>query len=42
MSVAKSTPGVKKAQPRTKTGFAEKDVKSNWRPMPPGFDRFES
>ena len=28
--------------PRTKIGFAEKDVKSNGRPMPPGFDRFES
>ena len=28
--------------PRTKTGLAEKDVKSNGRPMPPGFDRLES
>ena len=27
---------------RTKTGLAEKDVKSNGRPMPPGFDRLES
>ena len=27
--------------PRTKTGLAEKDVKSNGWPMPPGFDRFE-
>ena len=38
----KNTPGVKKGRPRTKTGFAEKDVKSNGRPMPPGFDRLES
>ena len=28
--------------PRTKTGFAEKYVKSNGHPMPPSFDRFES
>ena len=28
--------------PRTKTGLAEKDVKSNGRPMPPGCDRLES
>ena len=34
--------GVKKERPRTKTGLAEKDVKSNGWPMPPGFDRFES
>ena len=38
----KNTPGVKKGWPRTKTGLAEKDVKSNEQPMPPGFDRFES
>ena len=38
----KNTPGVKKEWPRTKTGLAEKDVKSNGRPIPPGFDRFES
>ena len=37
-----NTPGVKKEQPRTKTGLAEKDVKSNAWPMPSGFDRFES
>ena len=35
-------PRCKKGQPRTKTGLAEKDVKSNGRPMPPGFDRLES
>ena len=35
-------PRCKKEWPRTKTGLAEKDVKSNGRPMPPGFDRFES
>ena len=34
--------GVKKERPRTKTDLAEKDMKSNWRPMPPGFDTFES
>ena len=28
--------------PRTKTGLAEKDVKSNGQPRPPGFYRFES
>ena len=33
--------GVKKEQPRIKTGLAEKDVKSNGWPMPPDFDRFE-
>ena len=38
----RNTPGVKKGWPRTETGLAEKDVKSNGRPMPPGFDRFES
>ena len=32
----------KKEQPRIKTGLAEKDVKLNRWPMPPGFDRFES
>ena len=35
-------PKCKKGRPRTKTGLAEKDVKSNERPMPPGFDKFES
>ena len=35
-------PGLKYEQPRTKTGIAEKDVKSNGWPMPPSFDRFES
>ena len=35
-------PHYKKEQPRTKEGLAEKDVKSNGQPMPPGFDRFES
>ena len=32
----------KKKQLRTKTSFAEKDVKSNGQPILPGFDRFES
>ena len=32
----KNTPGVKKGRPRTKTGLAEKDVKSNGQLMPPG------
>ena len=27
--ITKNTPGVKKERPRTKTGLAEKDVKSN-------------
>ena len=31
---------LKKERPRTR--LAEKDVKSNGRPIPPGFDRFES
>ena len=35
-------PRCKKGQPRTKRDLAEKDVKSNGRPIPPGFDRFES
>ena len=35
-------PRYKKGRPRTKTGLAEKDVKSNGRPMPPGFDKLES
>ena len=35
-------PTCKKGRPRTKTGLAEKDIKSNGWPMPPGFDRFES
>ena len=38
----KNTPGVKNERPRTKAGLAEKDLKSNGRPMPPGFDRFEN
>ena len=38
LNLIKNTPGVKKEQPRTKTGLAEEDVKSNGRPMPPGFD----
>ena len=29
-------------QPRTKTGIAEKDVKSNGWPIPSDFERFES
>ena len=41
-NLIKNTPGVKKGWPRTKTGLAEKDAKSNGRPMPPGFDRLES
>ena len=41
-NLIKSTPGIKKGRPRTKTGLAEKDVKSNGWPMPPGFDRCES
>ena len=40
--LTKNTPGMKKGWPRTKTGLAEKDVKSNGQPRPPGFDRFES
>ena len=35
-------PRCKKGLRRTKAGLAEKDVKSNWRPRPPGFDGFES
>ena len=35
-------PRCKKEWPRTKTGLADKDVKSNVWSMPPGFDRFES
>ena len=42
MKSNQNTPGVKKWQPRTKTGLAEKDVKSNGLPMLPSFDRFES
>ena len=41
-NLIKNTPGVKKGQPRTESGLAEKDVKSNGRPIPPGFDRLES
>ena len=33
---------IKRGQPSTKTGLAEKNVKSNEQPMPPGFDRFKS
>ena len=33
---------VKKEQPSIKTDHAEKHVKSNGWPRPPGFDRFES
>ena len=35
-------PRYKKERPRAKTGLAEKDVKSNGQPMPPGFDKFEN
>ena len=42
LNVIKNIPGVKKGQPRTKTGLAEKDVESNGQPMPPDFDTFES
>ena len=42
INLIKSNPGVKKEQPRTKTGLAERDVKSYGRPMPPGFDGFET
>ena len=38
----KDIQGVKKGWQRTKTGLAEKDMKSIGWPMPPGFDRFES
>ena len=34
-------PSCKKEWPRPTTGLAEKDVKSNGRPMPPDFDSFE-
>ena len=40
-NLIKYTPGVKQEQPRTKKGLAEKDVKSNGQPMPPGYVRFE-
>ena len=33
-------PGIKEEWPRTKTGLAEKDVKSSGQPMPPGFESF--
>ena len=42
MQSNQNTPGIKKERSRTKTGLAEKDVKSNGRPIPSGFDRFES
>ena len=42
LNLIKNTLGIKKEWPRTKTGLAEKDVKSNEWPMPPGFDRFEN
>ena len=35
-------PRCKKVAAKNYTGLAEKDVKSNGRPMPPGFDRLES
>ena len=35
-------PRCKKGWPRTKTGLAEKDMKSKRQSMPSGFDRFES
>ena len=40
-NLIKNTSGVKKKQPRTKTGLA-KDLKSNGQAIPPGFDSFES
>ena len=36
----KNPPGVKNEWPTTKTGLAEKDVKSNGQSRPPGFDGF--
>ena len=33
-------PRCNKGRPRTKIGHAEKDVKSNGQPMPPGFESF--
>ena len=41
-NLIKNTQGVKKGWPRTKAGLAEKDEKSNGRPMPPGYDWLES
>ena len=43
-NLLKNTPGVEKEQPRTQIDLAEKDVKSNGRPilMPHGFDKFKS
>ena len=35
-------PKCKMEWPRTKTDLAEKDAKSNGRPRPPGFNRFEN
>ena len=35
-------PRCKKGVAKNYTGVAEKDVKSNGQPMPPGFDRLES
>ena len=40
--ITNNTPGIKKEWPRTKRGLAEKDLKSNGRLRPPGFDRFKS
>ena len=40
--ISSYTPFVKREWPRTKTALSEKDVKSNGRPRPPGFDKFES
>ena len=39
--ITEIAPGVKKEQPRTKTGIAEQDVKSNRQPVYLGFDTFE-
>ena len=41
-NIIKNTPGVKKEQPGTKTGLVKEHVKANGRPVPPGFNRFES
>ena len=41
LNLTENTPGVKKEWLRTKAGLAEKDVKSNGQPSPPGFDRFK-
>ena len=41
-NLIKNTPGIRKKQPRTEIGIAEKAFKSNEQPIPLGFDRFES